>query len=47
MKAPQKLIPGDLISIVAPAKNIDSNLVNNAKELFEKRGYNVEISNHW
>ena len=46
MKAPQKLIPGDLISIVAPAKNIDSNLVNNAKELFEKRGYNVEISNH-
>ena len=46
MKAPKTLIPGDLISIVAPAKSIDSAFIEYSKELMEKRGYRVLISNH-
>lgn len=41
---PQYLNPGDLIQIIAPAKAIESTHVLFAKELFENRGYQVQIS---
>ncbi|MES2798522.1 MAG: LD-carboxypeptidase [Bacteroidota bacterium] len=37
---------GDLIYITAPAKAIDIELVENAKKVFEERGYKVMISEH-
>ena len=41
MKDPKTLIPGDLISIIAPAKSIDSSFVEYSKAIIEKRGYRV------
>ena len=46
MKAPKTLMPGDLISIVAPAKSIDAAFIEYSKAVIEKRGYKVLISNH-
>ena len=46
MKAPKTLIPGDLISIVAPAKSIDAAFIEYSKAVIEERGYKVLISNH-
>ena len=46
MKVPKTLIPGDLISIIAPAKSIDSSFIEYSKAIIEKRGYRVLISKH-
>ncbi len=46
MKAPKALFPGDLISIIAPAKSIDVSFIEYSKALIEKRGYRVLLSNH-
>ena len=46
MKVPKTLIPGDLISIIAPAKSIDTSFIEYSKAIIEKRGYRVLISNH-
>lgn len=46
MKAPKTLIPGDLISIVAPAKSINSSFIEYSKAVIEKRGYSVLLSKH-
>jgi muramoyltetrapeptide carboxypeptidase len=40
------LHPGDLISILAPAKSIDKELVLNAVAFFESKGYQVEVGEH-
>ena len=40
------LQPGDLITIVAPAKAIEETHIAFAKSLFESRGYRVHISKH-
>ncbi len=40
------LQPGDLITIVAPAKAIEESHITFAKALFESRGYHVHISKH-
>lgn len=45
-KIPQSLKKGDLIYITAPAKAIDADKVNFAKDLFESRGFKVLISEH-
>lgn len=44
MKDIEYLKPGDLIQILAPAKAIEKELVENAKDFFEKEGFKVEIS---
>lgn len=46
MKSPEKLITGDLIEILAPAKAIESEHVFFAKTLLEERGFAVKISEH-
>jgi muramoyltetrapeptide carboxypeptidase len=43
---PASLEPGDLIYITAPAKAIEASYVLNAKDLFERAGFRVEISQH-
>lgn len=40
------LQPGDLIYITAPAKSIEIDLIDYAKNLFEERGYRVLVSEH-
>lgn len=40
------LQPGDLIALVSPAKSIDKELVLNAANFFESKGYQVEIGTH-
>ena len=44
MKAPKTLNQGDLISILAPAKSIDTSFVEYAKIVLEERGFKVVIS---
>ena len=46
MKTPDRLIKGDLIYLVSPAKRIDSDFVNYAREILEKQGFRVEVSPH-
>ena len=46
MKAPKSLIPGDLISIVAPAKSIEADFVEYAVEVLNKKGYRTKVSQH-
>jgi len=46
MKAPKSLIPGDLISILAPAKSIEAGFVEYAVEAMNKRGYRTTVSQH-
>lgn len=46
MKTPQSLIKGDLISIVAPAKSIDSDIVDYAQDLIVERGFRAKVSTH-
>lgn len=46
MKVPKRLIPGDLISILAPAKSIDVDVVKYATEILNKRGYRTKVSRH-
>lgn len=43
---PKALVPGDLVMIIAPAKAIESSHVHYAKELFESKGYKVQLSEH-
>jgi muramoyltetrapeptide carboxypeptidase len=43
---PKALQPGDLVMIIAPAKAIESSHVYYAKELFESKGYKVQVSEH-
>jgi muramoyltetrapeptide carboxypeptidase len=43
---PASLEPGDLIYITAPAKAIEASYVLNAKDLFERAGFRVEVSQH-
>ena len=44
MKAPKSLIPGDLISILAPAKSIEADFIEYATEILNKRGYRTTVS---
>lgn len=46
MKAPKSLIPGDLISILAPAKSIEAGFVEYAVEVLNKKGYRTKVSQH-
>jgi len=46
MKTPAKLLKGDLIYLVSPAKRIDSGIVNYAKEVLIELGFQVEVSPH-
>jgi len=46
MKTPARLIKGDLIYLVSPAKKIDSDSVNYAKEILVEQGFRVEVSPH-
>lgn len=43
---PAFLKPGDLISIVAPAKAIEPHLVDQAREFFQSHGFRVRIGKH-
>ena len=43
---PAFLKPGDLISIVAPAKAIEAHLVDAAQAFFEQRGFRVQTGKH-
>lgn len=46
MKTPPFLKTNDLVAITAPAKYIDSKLIENAVKLIEKRGYRVYTGKH-
>lgn len=46
MIRPDKLVPGDTIAIIAPAKAIESHLVDAAVVLFENAGFNVLVGKH-
>lgn len=46
MKCPQKLEKGDLISIIAPAKAIEKDLIFHAKSMLENYGFRVIIGEH-
>ena len=46
MKKPQPINPGDLISILAPAKSIDKSIVDYAKDFLVQRGFEVNVSAH-
>ncbi len=43
-RIPTPLKPGDLIALVAPAKNIEQKAVDFAKSFFENEGFTVQIS---
>jgi len=46
MISPPRLVPGDTIALVSPAKAIEPAYIDFAKDYFEKQGFNVLVGSH-